>query len=276
MELGIFSKTFVRPTLDATFDAVASHGLRSVQFNLNGAGLAPLPDEIPLSVTDLIRERAKAHRISIDALSGTFNMAHSDRKVREQGIARLGVLAAAAGPMGAKTITLCTGTRNTDNMWHWHPDNDRPDAWDDLLETMHAVLEIAERHDVGLAIEPEPGNVIKTAAIGRKLLDQVQNSRLGVILDPANVLATDRERPVASVLSEAFDLLGNDVVIAHAKDLSATGEPCAPGQGIVPWDRFIALLVEYGFAGPVIMHGFDEPEVPATVSYLRQFLNAAG
>src|SRR5215213_3827512 len=100
MELGIFSKTFVRPTLDATFEAVTSHGLHSVQFNLSGAGLPPLPDAIPSSVVDQIRDRAAAHRIQIDALSGTFNMAHPDRQVREQGIARLRVLAAAARPMG--------------------------------------------------------------------------------------------------------------------------------------------------------------------------------
>ena len=34
MELGIFARTFARPTVEATLDAVAAHGLRCVQFNL--------------------------------------------------------------------------------------------------------------------------------------------------------------------------------------------------------------------------------------------------
>ena len=43
MQIGIFAKTFVRPTLDATLDAVAAHGVRVVQFNLSCAGLPTLP-----------------------------------------------------------------------------------------------------------------------------------------------------------------------------------------------------------------------------------------
>jgi sugar phosphate isomerase/epimerase len=274
MELGIFSKTFARPSLDETFAAVASHGLRSVQFNFSGAGLPPLPDDIPAAVVEQVRERATAHQIQIDALSGTFNMAHPERRVREQGIARLSVLAAAARPIGARTITLCTGTRNRDHMWHWHPANDDPEAWDDLLETMQAALAIADLHDVTLAIEPEPGNVIKSAAVCRRFLDQIRHPRLKVILDPANVLASDRERPIDTVLAEASELLGAELAIAHGKDLTAEGTPCAPGQGIVPWDRFLALLDDSGFEGPIILHGFDEHDVAPTVAYMRQYLPA--
>lgn len=32
MNIGIFAKTFVRPTLAETLDAVAQHGIRDVQF----------------------------------------------------------------------------------------------------------------------------------------------------------------------------------------------------------------------------------------------------
>jgi sugar phosphate isomerase/epimerase len=139
---------------------------------------------------------------------------------------------------------------------------------------MQAALAIADRHDVTLGIEPEPGNIIKSSAICRKFLDQVQHPRLKVILDPANVLATDRARPIESVLAEACDLLGAEVGIAHGKDLTPDGKPCAPGQGIVPWDQFLALLADCGFDGPVILHGFEEPDVAATVAFMRQFLPA--
>ena len=42
MEIGIFAKTFVRPTLGETLDAVAEHGVRTVQFNLSCVGLPTL------------------------------------------------------------------------------------------------------------------------------------------------------------------------------------------------------------------------------------------
>ena len=42
MHLGIFAKTFPRPTLEETLDAVVGHGLTHVQFNMSCVGLPTL------------------------------------------------------------------------------------------------------------------------------------------------------------------------------------------------------------------------------------------
>jgi sugar phosphate isomerase/epimerase len=42
MQIGIFARTFSRPTLEETLDAVAAHGLTHVQFNMSCAGLPTL------------------------------------------------------------------------------------------------------------------------------------------------------------------------------------------------------------------------------------------
>jgi sugar phosphate isomerase/epimerase len=44
MQIGIFAKTFTRPTLAETLDAIAAHGIRCVQFNMSCAGLPTLPE----------------------------------------------------------------------------------------------------------------------------------------------------------------------------------------------------------------------------------------
>jgi sugar phosphate isomerase/epimerase len=46
----------------------------------------------------------------------------------------------------------------------------------------------------------------------------------------------------------------------------------APGQGIVPWSRFLTGLRERGFDGPLILHGLPESAVPASVAYLNEVL----
>ncbi len=46
MHLGIFAKTFPRPTLEETLDAVVGHGLTHVQFNMSCVGLPTLPDRL--------------------------------------------------------------------------------------------------------------------------------------------------------------------------------------------------------------------------------------
>ena len=121
------------------------------------------------------------------AVSGTFNMIHPDPAQRADGLRRLAVLAAACGALGTRLITLCTGTRDPEDMWRRHPANDTPDAWRDLLASLEVALAAAERHDVFLGVEPEVANVIDSAAKARRLLDELRSPRLKIVMDPANL-----------------------------------------------------------------------------------------
>ena len=62
VHLGIFAKIFPRPTLEATFQAVSSHGLNYVQFNMACAGLPTLPDRVDPDLCRRIRDAARQYR----------------------------------------------------------------------------------------------------------------------------------------------------------------------------------------------------------------------
>jgi sugar phosphate isomerase/epimerase len=100
MRLGIFARTFARPTVEAVFDAVRVHGLKCVQFNLSCAGLPTLPDEIAPTLITRIHEAALSREIEIAAISGTYNMIHPDPQVQQVGLRRLRTLAAACHGLG--------------------------------------------------------------------------------------------------------------------------------------------------------------------------------
>ena len=51
---GIFAKTFGRPTLGDTLDAVAASGIDEIQFNRALAGGASLPAEVPAALAALL------------------------------------------------------------------------------------------------------------------------------------------------------------------------------------------------------------------------------
>src|ERR1044071_8934922 len=112
MHIGIFAKTFVRPTLAQTLDAVVAHGIKYSQFNMACAGLPNMPDQIDPAVASTIRQELVARNLTMSAVSGTYNMIHPDVNQRRDGMRRLRVLAAACGQLGTSTITLCTGTRD--------------------------------------------------------------------------------------------------------------------------------------------------------------------
>ncbi|MBI4585580.1 MAG: sugar phosphate isomerase/epimerase, partial [Planctomycetes bacterium] len=249
MRIGIMAKTFARPSLEEVLEAVKARGLDAVQFNMTCAGLPPIPDQIDGSLSDRIRRELERRGIAMAAVSGTFNMIHPDEAKRREGLRRLEALAAACGRLGTSIITLCTGTRDPEDMWRRQPENDAPEAWEDLLRSMRSAVEIAARHRVTLAFEPEVSNVVDSALKARRLLDQIGSERLKVVMDAANLFHAGELPRMRAVLDEAFDLLGRDIALAHAKDLSRDGEAGheAAGTGLLDYDHYVAKLREASF-----------------------------
>jgi len=272
MQLGIHVNTFRRPSLAATLDAVAEHGLQCVHFNMTVAGFPAMPESMNYSACRQIAKELAARHISMATLSGTFNMIHPNRKMRRRGLELLAVIAMIAEPLGTSLIALCTGTRDPDNMWRYHPENDDRKAWRDLVVSMDEALEVAEACNVTLAIEPEVSNVVDSALKARRLLDEMGSDRLKIIIDGANLFHTGQLAWMREVLDEAFELLGEDIVVAHAKDLNHDGEAgqVPAGQGVLDYDHYLSLLEKIGFDGPLILHSLSEADVPACVEFLRK------
>jgi sugar phosphate isomerase/epimerase len=270
MELGIFAKTFRRPTVRATLEAVQGLGLHLVQFNFECAGLPSMPEEVASSTLSDIASASRETSVRIVACSATFNMAHPDRPTRKEGLLRLRVVAKAASELGVPLLTLCTGTRHREDLWREHPENRSEQAWKDLLETMEGALTIAGDCGVALAIEPEPANVVCDAHRARALLDTLRAGHLlRIVVDPANLPAE------LDAFRKAFELLGADLALAHAKDRQNDGRVCALGRGIVDFDAYFEMLRMAGFGGPIIMHGFEESEAFESTAFVRGKLHRA-
>jgi sugar phosphate isomerase/epimerase len=269
MDIGIFAKTFARPELSATLDALVGSGLKTMQFNLGLAGGPSMPDSIPATVAADIRAQTERRGLTLAAVSGTYNMAHPDAAARADGRRRLRDLIAAAPDLGTRVVTLCTGSRDAEDMWRRHPGNRTPEAWRDMLECLEDALTVAEDHGVTLAFEPEHNNVVDSAAAGRRLLAEVRSPHLKVVIDAANLFTGDDLDRQPEILGEAFDLLGEDLVLAHAKDIRRDGTIVAAGHGDLDYERYLTLL---GGHVPLILHGLSEAEVPGCVAFLRSAL----
>jgi sugar phosphate isomerase/epimerase len=272
MKIGIFAKTFNRPTVKELFQAIASCGIYSVQFNMSCAGLETFPGNLSSDVVQRITDAAAQTTIELAALSGTFNMAHPDLAVRRDGLEKFKLLCEVASRLRIPVVTLCTGTRDPSNMWKWHADNDSKEAWDDMVQSIETALIVAEKNNLILAFEPESENVANSASRARRLLDELRNPRLRIIIDPANLITPKRNQK--EVLDEAFTLLRDAIVIAHAKDRNNDFESCAAGKGILDFEYYLRCLKKIGFTGPLIMHGLEEKEVRYSCEFLERILRS--
>lgn len=274
MRLGIFAKTFSATDPVASLAAVREAGYVCTQFNMRCAGLAELPDEIPDAVLDQIAAASRASGVVLAALSGTYNMIHPDPAIRARGMRRLGIMLAAASALGAKLVTLCTGTRDLDDQWRAHPDNAKPEAWADLRRAMEQAARLAEQQDVTLGIEPEQANVVVSAEDALRLIREIGSRHLRVVLDPANLFERADRPAAARIVAQAVETLAGHVVMAHAKDRRSDGMFATAGTGVVDFPDFLSRLRATGFDGPLIAHGLSAAEAPGVASFLASALAA--
>ena len=147
-----------------------------------------------------------------------------------------------------------------------HPDNDTEEAWNDMLDTVSRCTKIAEEYGITLAVESEASNIISTPERARRLMDTVGSPNLKMILDCANLFHAGEahKENVREILEHAFALYGNDIVLAHGKDIREGDgiDFCGTGLGIVDFAYTAALLEQYDFTGNMFLHGiYDENDM---------------
>ena len=75
-------------------------------------------------------------------------------------------------------------------------------------------------------------------------------------------------------LDETFALLGEYIVLAHAKDIGPDNTFLAAGSGILDYDYYLHHLKAANAEIPLIIHGLSEAQVDAAVRFLREKLQA--
>ncbi|MCY4402778.1 MAG: sugar phosphate isomerase/epimerase [Candidatus Poribacteria bacterium] len=265
MHVGLMEGTIRRETLGETLDAVVTQGIYNLQYHISQG-----------TSSTIIRKELDARNMKISALSGTYNMVDPDIQKRRDGLRMLRYVAEQCEKIGTDVVTLCTGSRDPHSMWRAHPDNNSSSAWIDLIDSMENALEIAEEYRVTLAFEPEVSNVVDSAQKARRLLDEMNSPYLKVVMDGANIFHKGELPKMREMLDEAFDLLGDDIALAHAKDLDRDGHAgnLAAGTGLLDYDQYIGLLKESGYDGAVVLHGLTEDQVPFCTNFLQEKIDS--
>ena len=270
MKPGVFCTVFKRDTIEEVVDAIVEAGFVAAQFHASSAGERLIAGVLEDDLCVRIRSAFECRQLEMAALSGTFNIIHPDSVVRDDDFRHFDGLASCCGKLGTGVMTLCTGTMDPDYMWRRHPENGSKVAWDLMIESLARLAAIAEARDVTLAFEPEVSNVIDTAKKAREAIDTVGSDRIKVCIDGANLFHAGELPRMTDILDEAFDLLGEDIAMAHAKDLSKDGEAGhdAAGTGQLDYDHYIQSLRDIGYRGTIALHSLNEGQIP----FSRRFL----
>ena len=152
-------------------------------------------------------------------------------------------------------------------------------AYLSLLESVCAMLEIAEQVGVDVGIEPVAGHTLFDAQTARRLLDEVNSKRLKIIFDPVNMLTSSNIRGQRAVFKNFFDLLGEDIAVLHVKDVELHNNQKQwreIGRGVVNYDFIFSRLRALGKSNiPLLREGATRESMNGDIYAIKEYWSAA-
>ena len=247
MRLGYNTNGLAHHAAGDAVDLLAEIGYRSVALSLDHGLLNPFDEDAP-GQFDAMRDRLGRHDMRCVVETGARflldprvkhepTLLSHESDDRDRRIDFLSRAIVAAKTLGADCVSLWSGVL--------HEAISREKAFARLVEGLSLVLEYADRKNVVLGFEPEPGMLIDTMASYAELVLEVDSPRLKLTLDVGHLHCLG-EVPIAEVIRR----WGARLVNVHLEDMKAgVHEHLMFGEGEIDFAPVIAVLAEVGYAG---------------------------
>jgi sugar phosphate isomerase/epimerase len=177
------------------------------------------------------------------------------------------------------------------------------DNWPRFLSVWNPVIKFAEDHGVRIAIEhcpmlftkdewPGGKNLMTSPAIWRRMFEAIPSKNFGLNFDPSHFIwqQMDYIKPVWEFGARIFHVHAKDARLDRNRleDVGILATPLEfhtpklPGLGDVNWGRFLGVLLDAGYDGPVCIEVEDrafegslakrKTSLRQSRDYLKQFI----
>ena len=216
-----------------------------------------------------IKEACRRYDVEFYTLHAWANIIHPDPQEREKAH-RLHIQAVEmAERLGMSFILTHTGGRSGDNKDRPHPLNHPRATWEMSVAAVKKLLRDTSGSSVGLAFEAVNSCNNNTPQSHLRLKQDVGDDRVKTVLDPANMLHPGTIFRTTELLDQCFDLLGEEILYAHAKDkvwneMLPHFEGVALGEGMMDYETYLARLSRMEYPRVLyIEHLPDESYAPS-------------
>ncbi len=271
MKLAFSTNAYTRFSL-----AEALRGIRRAGF-LGVEILADVPHAYPASITDsqigsvvdvLGRVGLSVSNVNVNCSFGYWkdgppeayfepSLISPNERHRRDRIELIGKAMEFARGVGARNISITSG-RMLGNMSPLR-------AAKQLEESLALVLELADRFEMNVGIECEPGLFIEYVAELREWIDRVGHPRLGANLDIGH------SQVIGESIPAAIELLGDRIWNLHVEDIPGRKHyHMIPGEGSIDWLGVRDALRRVGYERYLTVELYtqtDDPQSAAEKSF---------
>lgn len=286
MKFGVLSVSFGELGYRELAQKVASYHFDATHLELKYVtDIDNSPGKLSTGCANLVAEQFARYGVKIPVLGMYTNLIDVREEARRRALRQLKEHLRFARDFGASAVTTETGTANPHSPWEHHPDNQNEANWRKLKEALEELAEEAERWGVFLGLEGYYNNVLNTPERMERMLEEVPSPNLGIVMDPCNYIPQKDAHRQDEVMREAFERLGDRILIAHAKDFNyrhaddtAEHKLVQPGAGMgdLNYGLYMRLLNEYKPHVKIYLEHLAESQMLASSSYIRKHLEEAG
>lgn len=272
VRLGIRAHDIGRYSPDDLARRVAEEGLDCVQLALGKAiqGLEMAPGVIHSAMAAEIGAAFARHGVRIEVLSCYINPIHPDPDTRRSLKGLFKEHLRHARSFGCNVVALESGSLNAD--YSPHSENVGENAFLDLLDVMHELVDDAEQHGVVVGIEAVSSHVIRTPERMRRLLDHIPSRHLQVVFDAVNLLSPGNHVRQKEIMQRSFEMFGDRIAVAHAKDfrvLDGKLMVCPVGCGELDYALLLGLLSGCTTVPALILEETHPENLTASAQFIR-------
>jgi len=188
------------------------------------------------------------HDVQFYALHTWVNIIHPNLDERRKNQRHVAQAVEMAERLGMGYILTHTGGnasgRNKDMP---HPENWTKETWDKSVAATKQILKDTAGSKVDLGFEAVNSCNNNTPKSHVRLKADVGDDRVKVVLDPVNMLHPGVIFRTTELVNECFDLIGEDIVYAHAKDLVwnemlPAFDGVTLGEGTMDYEQYLVRL----------------------------------
>lgn len=247
MQIGYNTNGLAHHSLPAALRLLASLGYESVAITIDHAALNPYQAgfQQQLEETRTLIDELQLRSVIETGARFLLDPAHkheptlvspksAGRPLRVEFL-RYAIDTAAA--LSSDCVSLWSGTLRDDVPWN--------KGFERLVEGLKLVADYAERKQVTLGFEPEPGMLIDTMDRFAQLVSAIDSPRLKLTLDVGHLHCLD-EVPIAEVIRQWAGALVN----VHIEDMQrGVHEHLKFGEGEIDFPPVVAAFREVGYTG---------------------------
>ena len=239
----------------------------------------------PLSDSELTELNAalKQYDVVVFEVGGYTNMIHPDPAVRQENLKSLAVAIECADKVGCPMVGTISGGCDPVNFFNVHPDNWTKKTWDLLVDACHQVINDTAGMKAAIGMEAQVTTNQDTPQSHRRLIDDVGSPRLGVNLDPVNMCSLANYYHTTELLTDCFDLLGESILGAHAKDTyiwpdkqTVHVQEVAAGRGVMDYETYLVGLSRLKWARTLLPEHVPPEEIIFAGNYIREVAAKVG